>query len=77
MNRTLTEWLVTYNSVRPHHSLGLRTPLVVAEQTGLLPRGSSARTAERLLATRVPRSIARRSHYLRVLPHELRRASDW
>lgn len=44
MNRTLTEWLVTYNSVRPHHSLGLRTPLVVAEQTGLLSRGSSART---------------------------------
>jgi transposase InsO family protein len=44
LNRTLAEWLATYNSVRPHHSLGLRTPLVVAEESGLLSETSPAST---------------------------------
>lgn len=44
LNESLVEWLVTYNSVRPHHSLGLRTPLAVAQQSGLVSRESPAGT---------------------------------
>ena len=31
-NQKLTEWLVEYNAVRPHQSLGYRTPLAFAEE---------------------------------------------
>ncbi|MFZ1539207.1 MAG: integrase core domain-containing protein [Chromatiaceae bacterium] len=31
-NRKLTEWLVEYNSVRPHQSLGYQTPLAFAKK---------------------------------------------
>jgi transposase InsO family protein len=30
-NRRLTEWLVEYNAIRPHQSLGYKTPLAFAE----------------------------------------------
>lgn len=32
-NPKLTEWLIEYNSVRPHQALGYLTPLAFAEQT--------------------------------------------
>ena len=43
---SLVEWLVTYNSIRPHHSLGLRTPLVAAQESGLVSRESPAATRD-------------------------------
>ncbi|MEX2448112.1 MAG: integrase core domain-containing protein [Solirubrobacterales bacterium] len=42
LNRTLAEWLAVYNWVRPHHALGLRTPAVAAEQSGVLSRRGSS-----------------------------------
>lgn len=48
LNESLVEWLVTYNSIRPHHSLGLRTPLAVARESGLVSRESPAATKARL-----------------------------
>lgn len=32
-NRQLTDWLVVYNSIRPHETLGYATPLKFAEQS--------------------------------------------
>lgn len=32
-NRTLTDWLVEYNAIRPHESLNYLTPIAFAEQT--------------------------------------------
>ncbi len=53
LNDTLGEWLLVYNAIRPHHSLGLRTPLVVAQQTKLLsPKSPAATGAQQNLATR-------------------------
>lgn len=44
MNQSLTDWLVVYNSVRPHQTLNYATPLAYATTTGLLSKGSSSRT---------------------------------
>jgi len=42
VNASLTEWLITYNAVRPHQSLGYLTPLLFAEEyTEVLPMYSS------------------------------------
>ena len=42
VNASLTEWLITYNAVRPHQSLGYLTPLEFAEEyTQVLPMYSS------------------------------------
>ncbi len=43
-NRLITDWLIEYNSVRPHQSLQYLTPLQCAEKTGLLSKRSSSRT---------------------------------
>lgn len=48
LNRTLGAWLVTYNTVRPHCALGLRTPLVVAAQVGLVRARWETVLSERL-----------------------------
>jgi transposase InsO family protein len=42
LNRTLAEWVATYNRVRPHHALGLRTPVAVAQETRVLSTKSPA-----------------------------------
>ena len=44
-NRNLTEWLVYYNSIRPHQSLNYLTPLAFAEQTMNLHTMWSSSTA--------------------------------
>jgi len=42
VNASLTEWLITYNGIRPHQSLGYLTPLQFAEEyTQVLPMYSS------------------------------------
>lgn len=43
-NQHLTEWLVFYNSIRPHQSLNYLTPLAFAEQTMSLHRMWSSST---------------------------------
>ena len=43
-NRLITEWLIEYNSIRPHQSLNYLTPLQCAEKTGLLSKRYSSRT---------------------------------
>lgn len=48
MNRTLAGWLTTYNTVRPHHAIGLLTPLVVAQAADTLSTSAAAQLAERL-----------------------------
>jgi transposase InsO family protein len=50
LNRTLAEWLAVYNWVRPHHALGLRTPVVMAEQSGVLSRAGSSRAGIQIRA---------------------------
>ena len=47
-NRLITEWLIEYNSVRPHQSINYLTPLQCAEKTGLLSKRSSSRTLSEL-----------------------------
>jgi len=37
-NRHITEWLITYNSIRPHQKLNYLTPMQKAEATGLLSK---------------------------------------
>lgn len=44
-NRRLTDWLIEYNSVRPHQALGYLTPLVFAERTMGLHTMWSSNTA--------------------------------
>jgi transposase InsO family protein len=44
-NPKLTEWLVEYNSVRPHQALGYQTPLAFAESTLGLHTMWSSRTS--------------------------------
>ena len=44
MNRSLTNWLIIYNTVRPHQTLNYKTPLVQAETTGLLSNLMSSST---------------------------------
>lgn len=44
MNRSLTDWLVIYNNVRPHQSLQYATPLAKATAIGLLSKRSSSST---------------------------------
>lgn len=49
--RTLGEWLaVLQRGPRPHHALGLRTQVVVAEQAGVLSRGGSSRASTQIQA---------------------------
>jgi putative transposase len=43
-NQYITEWLITYNSIRPHETLNYLTPLQKAEATGLLSKRSSSST---------------------------------
>jgi transposase InsO family protein len=43
-NQRLTDWLITYNSVRPHQALGYLTPLKFAEQSMGLHTMWSSRT---------------------------------
>lgn len=43
-NRRLTNWLIIYNSVRPHQKLNYLTPLKYAEKYGLLSKRSSSCT---------------------------------
>ena len=43
-NEYITEWLITYNSIRPHQKLNYLTPLQKAEATGLLSKRSSSST---------------------------------
>jgi len=50
-NRLITDWLIEYNSVRPHQSLNYLTPLQCAEKTGLLSKRSSSRTTHNILLT--------------------------
>jgi len=45
-NKNLTEWLIEYNAIRPHESLGMKTPLQALEQTvGLSTMWSSCTSA--------------------------------
>lgn len=44
MNKYITDFLVTYNSIRPHQKLNYLTPLAYAEKHGLLSKRSSSRT---------------------------------
>ena len=44
-NRYITEWLITYNNIRPHQTLNYMTPLQKAEATGLLSKRSSSSTS--------------------------------
>lgn len=46
LNFSLERWLETYNAIRPHHALGLRTPLAVADEVGALSRTSPSATGE-------------------------------
>lgn len=41
-NKYITNWLIVYNSVRPHQALGYQTPLQRAMQTGLVSKRSSS-----------------------------------
>jgi len=43
-NRLITDWLIEYNSVRPHQSLNYLTPIQFAEKTGLLSKRYSSGT---------------------------------
>lgn len=43
-NQYITEWLIIYNSIRPHQKLNYMTPLQKAEATGLLSKRSSSST---------------------------------
>ena len=45
MNPKLTDWLMQYNAVRPHQTLGYLTPLAYAQQTQNLHTMWSSRTA--------------------------------
>lgn len=44
LNSYLTEWLIGYNTIRPHQKLNYLTPLQYAEQTGLLSKMGSSST---------------------------------
>jgi transposase InsO family protein len=46
MNRSLTDWLILYNSLRPHQTLHYQTPLAYAEQQGILSKRSSSSTSD-------------------------------
>ena len=41
-NRYIAKWLIVYNCVRPHQTLGYQTPLQRAIQTGLVSKRSSS-----------------------------------
>jgi len=41
-NRYITDWLIVYNGIRPHQTLGYQTPLQRAMQTGLVSKRSSS-----------------------------------
>lgn len=43
-NQKLTEWLVEYNAIRPHQSLGYQTPLAFAQEQGDLSMMYSSST---------------------------------
>jgi len=43
-NKYITEFLITYNNVRPHQTLNYLTPLQYAEKHGLLSKRSSSST---------------------------------
>lgn len=48
INASLREWLITYNAVSPHQSLGYSTPLSLAEEyTQVLPMYSSHKMIDR------------------------------
>lgn len=42
MNQSLTEWLIIYNFIRPHQTLGQVPPMIYVEQYGLSKRSSSS-----------------------------------
>jgi transposase InsO family protein len=42
MNRSLTGWLITYNFIRPHQTLGQVPPMTYVERMGLSKRSSSS-----------------------------------
>lgn len=44
MNKYITDFLITYNSIRPHEKLNYLTPLAYAEKHGLLSKRSSSST---------------------------------
>lgn len=44
MNKSLTEWLIIYNFIRPHQTLGQVSPMTYVERHGLSKRSSSSTT---------------------------------
>jgi len=45
MNVSLTDWLITYNFIRPHQTLGQVPPMTYVERMGLSKRSSSSTLA--------------------------------